>query len=872
MNKQLFKSKFKFYVSLVTLMLLLPLNTKATTNNPHFRPDSVYLFIYADQYANGGGGMKFAYSIDKKRWTSIGNGYSYISSDFGTWGAQKKMFHPSATRKDGKWYVIWALNNQTNQFSTTTTPDLCHWKPQDYPYTQEGENVMEPVISTDGKVFTITYKTSKGNVYQQTSNDFMHWSAPQKVVANAYKDIYTDATIDGRTQRGQCIKVEWNAVDYMSIFAQASIERGKRNNESMKDDANRFANLKTVKASLNIDPSATKTISDELFGIFFEDISWAADGGLYAELVQNRDFEYSNKDRGEWNSKTAWSMEGNGTEWTIEKTSPIHANNPHYSVLDIKTQGASLVNHGWDGISVKKGEKYFISLWTKLLDGRKQRLNVKVVDEQGKTLLSTYFMASKEWKRQEVIVNCSGTTTKGKLVITPEETGKVAIDFVSVFPRDTFHGRRNGMRKDLAQTIADLKPKFMRFPGGCATHGNGIDNIYRWKNTIGPLEQRKGDFNIWHYHQTMGLGFYEYFLFCKDLGCEPLPVIAAGVPCQNSSSGGHGQQGGIPMDEMDEYLQDILDLIEWANGDPKTSKWAKMRAEAGHPKPFNLKYVGIGNEDLISDVFTERYLYLCKGIKEKYPEITVIGTVGPFYQGSDYEWGWKIAKENNIEIVDEHYYNNPGWFVNNQDFYDNYERETTRVYLGEYASWGSTLENALSEAIFLTGVERNADVVSMTSYAPLLARNGHTSWNPDLIYFDNAGVYPTVNYEVQKLYGNNTGTKYISSAINITEGGNENVNKRLGASVVKDENTGDIILKLCNLLPIETQMALDLSVIEELAECEELTITESVLTGNINDKGNRPVVKEKTLKSKSEYKLPKYSFTVLRIKANTEKK
>ena len=362
------------------------------------------------------------------------------------------------------------------------------------------------------------------------------------------------------------------------------------------------------------------------------------------------------------------------------------------------------------------------------------------------------------------------------------------------------------------------------------------------------------------------MGYFEYFTFCEDMGCEPLPVIAAGVPCQNSSIGGNGQQGGVPWEQMDEFLQDILDLVEWANGDPKTSKWAKMRADAGHPKPFNLKYVGIGNEDLISDVFTERYLYLCKGVQEKYPDITVVGTVGPFFEGSDYEWGWKIAKENKIPIVDEHYYNSPGWFVNNQHFYDNYERNSTTVYLGEYASRGNTLENALSEAIYLTGVERNGDVVEMTSYAPLLARNRHTSWNPDLIYFDNAGVYPTVNYEVQKLYGNNSGTLYIGSRIDITEGGNADVQKRLAASVVKDEKTGDIILKLCNLLPVETTLALDLRGIEGLAGVTEVNATESVLSGRIDDKENKPVMKEVVLKAQGDYVMPMYSFTVLRIK------
>ena len=861
----------KHIFSLAFLLAFSQLPLRANVNKSDNHPDSVYLLTYADQYANGGGGLKFAYSTDKKRWTSIGDGYGYVSSDYGAWGSEKKMFHPSVVRKDGTWYVVWALNNRINQFSTTLSPDLCHWKPQDYPYSQKGENVEAPFLTYEGGQFVVTYKTSQGKVYQQASGDFQHWSTPQQANANAYRDMYVEASINGQKQRGQCTRVEWSVVDEMKNYAQAAHYRGNRNNENMGDDQRRFAKLNGVKASLSIDPTGNKPISDKLIGIFFEDISWAADGGLYAELVQNRDFEYSNKDNGRWNSQTAWSLEGQGTTWSIETDSPIHANNPHYALLDVSSAGASLVNEGYDGIAVKQGEKYTLSLWTKLPEGGKQKLNIQITDENGKVVASATINATKEWKKQEVKMTSTGTTSKGKLTITPTQKGKVAIDFVSLFPLNTFNGHRNGLRADLAQTIADLKPQFMRFPGGCLAHGNGIDNIYRWKNTIGPLEQRKGDFNIWHYHQTMGLGYFEYFTFCEDMGCEPLPVIAAGVPCQNSSVGGNGQQGGVPWEQMDAFLQDILDLVEWANGDPKTSKWAKMRAEAGHPKPFNLKYIGIGNEDLISDVFTERYLYLCKGVQAKYPDITIVGTVGPFFEGSDYEWGWKIAKENKIPIVDEHYYNNPGWFVNNQDFYDNYERNSTTVYLGEYASRGNRLENALAEAIFLTGVERNGDVVEMTSYAPLLARNGHTSWNPDLIYFDNAGVYPTVNYEVQKLYGNNCGTKYIGNQIVITEGGNADVNKRIAASMVKDEKTGDIIVKLCNLLPVETTMTMDLGAIEELNGLAEVNATESVISGNIEDKENRPVVNNVTLKTQGDYVMPKYSFTVLRLKTGGKK-
>lgn len=399
---------------------------------------------------------------------------------------------------------------------------------------------------------------------------------------------------------------------------------------------------------------------------------------------------------------------------------------------------------------------------------------------------------------------------------------------ISLFPRNTFKGRENGLRADLARTIAQIHPRFVRFPGGCVAHGDGLNNIYRWENTIGALEARKPQRNLWNYHQTAGLGYFEYFLFCEDIGAEPLPVIAAGVPCQNSSTGGHGQQGGIPTSEMDEYIQTVLDLIEWANGD-KNTKWGKIRAKAGHTEPFNLKYIGIGNEDLIPDIFKERFAMIFKAIKAKYPEITVIGTVGPFYRGTDYDEGWKFATELNVEMEDEHYYQPPGWFLNNQDFYDRYDRAKSKVYLGEYAGHlpgrPNNIETALSEALYLSCVERNGDIVSMTSYAPLLAKEGHTNWNPDLIYFNNMEVKPTVGYYVQQMFGQNTGDTYILGNIDLSEK-SADVKKRVVMSVVKDSKNNDLIIKLINMLPVEVNSDIDLSDYAIAEKSAELTILE----------------------------------------------
>ena len=380
-------------------------------------------------------------------------------------------------------------------------------------------------------------------------------------------------------------------------------------------------------------------------------------------------------------------------------------------------------------------------------------------------------------------------------------------------------GRKNGLRKDLAQVIADLHPKFVRFPGGCMSHGQGMENIYHWNHTVGPLQDRKPDFNIWGYHQTRGLGFFEYFQFCEDIGAEPLPVLAAGVPCQNSNNnrqGIGGQQGGIPMKDMPAYIQELLDLIDWANGDPATSKWAKMRADAGHPKPFNLKYIGIGNEDIISTVFEERYEMICKAIRAKYPDINICGTVGPFHTPSaDYLEGWDFTKKHpDLQyMVDEHYYESTGWFMHHRNYYDNYDRNGAKVYLGEYAASTDAkrpnVETALAEALYLTDIERNGDIVEMTSYAPMLAKDGHHNWNPDMIYFSNTEVRPTPAYETQRLFSVYSGDRYVASElkINVTrEPGATTFEEptfahRLGASVVRNSKTGKTYLKVINALP-----------------------------------------------------------------------
>ena len=624
-----------------------------------------------------------------------------------------------------------------------------------------------------------------------------------------------------------------------------------------------------------------KQISKDLFGIFIEDLNYTADGGLYAEMVQNRSFEYSPHDidlrvyykKGQWHPFTAWESlkDGNAiSKISLETSQPLNQNNRHYvtvSVLTVGQRGAGLGNTGYEGMVVRKGENYRFSVWLRCenCDSMPVKVSLARVNKRDyvrdSVFAETTFTAdSKGWKKYEANLTANGDCDEAVLDIRFLQKGSISMDMASLFPGKTFKGRTNGLRADLAQALADLHPAFVRFPGGCLTHGDGLNNIYRWKNTVGPVEQRVEDYNIWDYHQTVGLGFYEYFQLCEDIGAKPLPVLAAGVSCQNSArSRGNGQQA-IPMDEMDAYVQDMLDLIEWANGDPSTSKWAKMRADAGHPAPFNLEYLGVGNEDHITPQFKERFAMIQRGVKAKYPNIKIVGTVGPNPNDWDWREGWNFARQEKPELVDEHYYRPPQWFLDNLHRYDNYNREESKVYVGEYASRGNSLFNALAEAAYLTQIERNGDMVSLASYAPLLARVGNTQWNPDLIYFDKTEVYPTVNYYVQQLFGSNSGDSYWSNVIT----GAETV------SCVQDSKTGDVILKLANVTDSVVSTTSNLAKLGRLGKKATLT----VLTGNKdteNGKGKRrdtdirPTTQTIRVGKAVKYDMPPYSFTVIRI-------
>jgi alpha-L-arabinofuranosidase len=831
-------------------------------------PDSVYLFSYATVKDQGRSGLHFAWSNDARNWNLVGNEFGYVKSDYGQWGSQKQMNSPYLfIDAQGNWRCIWSLNATANQFAHTTSTNLITWGRQAYPYLNKGQNFQNPVVQYDKSVqqYIITY-ISGNQPYKINTIDFKTFDAAVAIPAAAYKDDRITVNLPSGAVSGSIRKVAWPVIDQLTKAWQLSQYKDSYNRENAHTDSIRYANLKHLSASVMFTRETPKPISDLLIGVFFEDINYAADGGLYAELIQNRDFEYTPADKANhdtaWNSRYSWTVSSPQLSFTIDSTAPVHPNNLHYAVLHATQTGGALTNSGYDGIPLKKGDEYEFSLFAKSSDGKSNNLLVKLVSQTGAVLAQAAVKTSStNWKKYSAKLIATADAKDARLELQPQFTGRLQLDVISLFPKKTYKNRKNGMRADLAETIAAIRPRFIRFPGGCVAHGDGLDNIYRWKNTIGAIEARKPQPNLWRYHQTAGIGYFEYFQYCEDIGAAPLPVIAAGVPCQNSraDANGGGQQGGIPMSEMDEFVQDVLDLVEWANG-PITSKWGKLRAAAGHPAPFNLKYIGIGNEDLITDIFEERFAMIYKALQQKHPEITVIGTVGPFHDGTDYEQGWQLASKLNVPMVDEHYYESPGWFINNQHYYDHYDRKKPKVYLGEYASRGNTIYNALAEALYLISVERNADVVHMTSYAPLLAKEKHTQWTPDLIYFNNTEVKPTINYEVQKLFGNNSGNEYLPVDVKLNSR-DEGVTKRFGVSVVRDTASGTLYVKVVNLLPDAIPFKFFPGDVPVGGKVER-----SVLQGAPGDKVAEVKVSEVSVGNELSDTLPAYSFTVYKIR------
>ncbi|MEV4564064.1 alpha-L-arabinofuranosidase C-terminal domain-containing protein [Nonomuraea sp. NPDC049419] len=515
---------------------------------------------------------------------------------------------------------------------------------------------------------------------------------------------------------------------------------------------------------LTVDTRAKGTkVSPDLYGVFYEDINHAADGGLYAELVQNRSFEFNATDEPTYTGLTAWSKAERGATAALAVTGdrPLNANNRNYLRLDVTGTGtAGVSNAGFNrGLPLREGERYDLSLWAR----RSEPGTLTVTAEDGTTVLgrATVRVKAGGWAEYRASFTASATTDAGRLVVQAP-AGRTDLDMVSLFPRETYKG--HGMRADLAKLIADLEPRFLRFPGGCVTNVGTYDpyaetgdrrRIYQWKETIGPVEERPTNFNFWGYNQSYGLGYYEYFQFAEDIGAKALPVLSVGV-------NGCGENRPLTDEaKLARWVQDTLDLIEFANG-PATSTWGKKRAEMGHPKPFGLEYIGLGNEEIYEEFFTH-YPKFAAAIRAKHPDITIISNSGQTSQGAWFDRMWQFARDQKADLVDEHYYNNPDWFLANNHRYDSYDREGPQVFVGEYASRGNTFYNALSEASYLTGIERNSDVVKLASYAPLLANVDYVDWSPDLIWFDNDQAYGSPSYHVQRLFATNVGDRVVPS-------------------------------------------------------------------------------------------------------------
>jgi alpha-L-arabinofuranosidase len=539
-------------------------------------------------------------------------------------------------------------------------------------------------------------------------------------------------------------------------------------------------------------------IQKTMYGIFFEDINYGADGGLYAELVKNRSFDFPQPFLG-------WSTFG---KVEIKNDGPFE-NNPNYVRLSYSGHSdkhTGLENEGFFGIAVKQNNEYRFSVWSRKVSNENAGIRIELIDEESNIITSQKLdVNSSDWKQYELILKPNRNYAKSRLRIFLTSKGGIDLEHVSLFPVDTWKGRKNGLRKDLAQALYDLKPGVFRFPGGCIVEGTDLNTRYQWKNSIGPVENRKLNENRWQYtftnrffpdyYQSYGLGFFEFFQLSEDIGAEPLPVLSCGLACQFQNKDEHAHAGVGA--ELDPYIQDALDLIEFANGSTET-KYGKIRAEMGHPEPFNMKLIAIGNEQWGS-LYPERLEPFMKAIKARYPEIKIIGSSGPSPDGKDFEYGWQEMRRLKADLVDEHYYRDPAWFLSGAARYDKYDRKGPKVFAGEYAchpqNRKNNFESALCEAAFMTGFERNADVVHMCTYAPLFAHVQGWQWRPDLIWFDNMNSVRSVNYYVQQLYGHNAGTNVLNTSENkLPLTGQDGIY----ASSVYDKNKNEIILKIAN--------------------------------------------------------------------------
>ena len=556
-------------------------------------------------------------------------------------------------------------------------------------------------------------------------------------------------------------------------------------------------------------------IPSTMYGIFFEDINYAADGGLYAELIKNRSFEFPDNYAG-------WTISG---KVSLKDDGPFKKN-PHYVRLapsGHRDKHTMIENEGFFGIGVKANAEYRFSVWARVPDGGNAKIwidlveNATMTDDQ-KIGNAGLDISGKDWKKYTVTLKAKKTLDKAHLRVWGDSKTTTDLEHVSLFPVDTYKGHENGMRKDLAESLEQLKPGVFRFPGGCIVEGTDLATRYQWKNSVGPVENRPLNENRWHYtfthryfpdyFQSYGLGFYEYFLLSEEIGAEPLPVLNVGMSCQFQNGIENENEVHVPLDQLQPYIDDCIDLIDFANGDPATNQWAKLRADMGHPEPFNLKYLGVGNEQWDYDdnpAFTKRLKIFVDAIRKVHPEIKLIGTTGPNSEGKEFDMLQPRMKEIGCDLYDEHFYRDENWFLKSGNRYDNYDRskKAPKIFAGEYACHGrgkkwNHFNAALMEAAFMTDLERNADIVEMATYAPLFAHVEGWQWRPDAIWYDNLRKFNSCSYYVQQLYSLNKGTNVLPLTMNGKPvAGNADQNG-LFASAVLDKKTNEVVIKVIN--------------------------------------------------------------------------
>ena len=587
----------------------------------------------------------------------------------------------------------------------------------------------------------------------------------------------------------------------------------------------------SAQRQLTVKAKPGTAIHSTMYGIFFEDINFGADGGLYAEMVQNRSFEFPDRLMG-------WNMFGNVQ---VSDVRPAFDRNPHYVVLGDSghiEKRTGLENRGFFGMGLKKGLRYDFSVYARLHDAGSQpaRIRVELVNAANNIITRQRInIDSRDWKKYTCSLTPNVTEPKGLMRIFLETKEGVDLDHVSLFPSDNW----NGLRADLVKDLEDLHPGIFRFPGGCIVEGTDLETRYQWKNSVGQVENRPLNENRWNYtfahrmypnyFQTYGMGFYEFFILSEKIGAEPLPVVSCGLACQFQN---HTEDAHVAVDDLQPYIDDALDLIEFANGGTDT-KWGKLRADMGHPAPFNLKQIGVGNEQW-GELYPVRLEKFIKAIRAKYPNILVCGTSGPSADGKDFDYGWQEMRRLKVDLVDEHYYKPPQWFFDNAGRYDNYDRKGPKVFAGEYAAHGrgdlNNWEAALSEAAFMTGLERNADIVWQATYAPLFAHVEGWQWKPDLIWFDNLTTARSANWYVQMLYGTNRGTNMV----NLTENGQAVKGKDgLYASAVYDKETKQYIIKLANNADRSQDVVITMKGLKTVGKVKTTTLKGSLSMENL---------------------------------------